>query len=261
MKNIDEQFSPAKKALGQNFLHDQQIIERIVSTFAPQAGEAVIEIGPGRGALTQSLIASNCDLHLIEYDFALAEYWQTQAQSNNHLTVHQANVLDVEIDDISQGQSIRVIGNLPYNISSQILIKLLGSQSVIDIVAMLQLEMVDRIVSSPNNKQYGRLSVMLQQKYHCEKCFKVPSGAFNPAPKVDSAIIRLTPHHNEALAVDDHQRFAEIVKAAFAMRRKTIRNNLKKLISADKIEELGIDPSVRAENLTVQNFVNLSNQG
>lgn len=252
-------FKPAKKALGQNFLHDQNVIQRIVDSFGPKAADKVVEIGPGRGALTELLLTSGCELHLIEFDYALAEYWQNKNEQYPQLTVHQQNVLKVDFTALAAGDTLRVIGNLPYNISSQILINLLSSAThVSDIVAMLQLEMVDRICAQPNNKQYGRLSVMLQQRFDCEKLFKVPSGAFNPAPKVDSAIMQLTPHQRVEYHVDDSQRFAEVVKASFAQRRKTLNNNLKKLIPTSAIESIGIDPKLRAENLSVQQFVELS---
>ena len=252
------QFQPAKKALGQNFLHDQQVIERIVAAISPQPGDIVIEIGPGRGALTKLLLASACDLHVIEYDYALADYWQQQAEQRDNLTVHQANVLKVDFNTIAPDQSIKVIGNLPYNISSQILINLLTANKLKDAVVMLQLEMVDRIVASPNNKTYGRLSVMLQQHFYCDKLFKVPSGAFQPAPKVDSAMLRLTPRGSKN-GIKDSERFAEIVKAAFSQRRKTLRNNLKKIITTEQFQKININPSLRAENLSVEDFIKLAN--
>lgn len=251
------EFQPAKKALGQNFLHDQQVIERIVASISPKKGDTIIEVGPGRGALTDLLLASGCHLHVIEYDYALADYWQSRADQIENLTVHQANVLKVDFNTLSKGVPTKVIGNLPYNISSQILINLLNANDVLDCVVMLQLEMVDRIVAEPNNKTYGRLSVMLQQHFYCDKLFKVPSGAFNPAPKIDSAILRLTPKgpNNQ---LDNPTRFAEIVKASFAQRRKTLRNNLKKIISAEQIEGAGINPGLRAENLSVDDFIRLA---
>lgn len=253
-------FKPAKKALGQNFLHDQNIIQRIVSSFNPKPDDVVVEIGPGRGALTDLLLASGCQLHLIEFDYALAEHWQSKTAEHPQLTVHQGNVLDVDFLALANGKALRVIGNLPYNISSQILINLLGSSEVVtDIVAMLQLEMVDRICAEPNNKTYGRLSVMLQQRFDCEKLFKVPSGAFNPAPKVDSAIVQLTPHSREELLVNDVHYFAKVVKAGFAQRRKTIRNNLKGLVSVEQLTKLGLDPASRAENLSVQDYAKITN--
>lgn len=251
------EFQPAKKALGQNFLHDQQIIERIVASISPKQGDTVIEVGPGRGALTDLLLQSGCGLHVIEYDYALAEYWQSRAGEVKNFFVHQANVLKVNFNDLSNGVPTKVIGNLPYNISSQILINLLTAKDVLDCVVMLQLEMVDRIVAEPNSKTYGRLSVMLQQHFYCDKLFKVPSGAFSPAPKIDSAILRLTPKGSNN-ALENPARFAEVVKASFAQRRKTLRNNLKKMISAEQIQAIGIDPGVRAENLNVDDFIRLS---
>ncbi|MGH1428039.1 MAG: 16S rRNA (adenine(1518)-N(6)/adenine(1519)-N(6))-dimethyltransferase RsmA [Arenicella sp.] len=250
-------FQPAKKALGQNFLHDQQVIQRIVASLSPRPGETVIEIGPGRGALTDLLLDSGCNLHVIEFDYALADYWQSRAEQCDNLTVHQGNVLKVDLNAIASGRPIKVIGNLPYNISSQILISLLSVEGIVDSVVMLQLEMVERIVAEPNNKTYGRLSVMLQQHFYCDKIFKVPSGAFTPAPKVDSAMLRLTPKKPQDV-LQDTDRFAEIVKAAFAQRRKTLRNNLKKLITAEQMQTVGINPTLRAENLSVEDFVRLS---
>lgn len=253
-------FKPAKKALGQNFLHDQHIIQHIVSSFNPKPEDTVVEIGPGRGALTDLILQSACQLHLIEFDYSLAEYWENKTAEYPQLTVHQNNVLKINFTELAAGQKIRVIGNLPYNISSQILISLMESAEVVtDIIAMLQLEMVERICAGPNNKTYGRLSVMLQQRFDCEKLFKVPSGAFTPAPKVDSAIIHLVPHSRAEFRVNDSQHFAKIVKAAFAQRRKTIRNNFKGLISAEQLIELGFDPVKRAENLSVEDFVKLAN--
>ena len=251
------QFQPAKKSLGQNFLHDQQVIERIVTAISPQPDDIIIEIGPGRGALTEHLLDSACNLHVIEYDFALVEYWQQQAQQRKNLTVHQANVLKVDFNTLVPDQPIKVVGNLPYNISSQILINLLTANKLKDAVVMLQLEMVDRIVASPNNKTYGRLSVMLQQRFFCDKLFKVANGAFQPAPKVDSAILRLTPRPLES-QLEDPEKFAQVVKAAFAQRRKTLRNNLKKMITAEQIQEVNIDPNLRAENLSVEDFIKLA---
>ena len=250
-------FQPAKKALGQNFLHDQQVIERIVAAISPKPDDIVIEIGPGRGALTNLLLASACHLHVIEYDYALADYWQLESERRDNLTVHQGNVLKMDFNSIVPQKTIKVIGNLPYNISSQILINLLTATHLKDSVVMLQLEMVDRIVAKPNNKTYGRLSVMLQQYFYCEKLFKVSSGAFHPAPKVDSAILRLTPK-NKKNKLENPENFALIVKASFAQRRKTLRNNLKKILTSEQIQSVDIDPNLRAENLCVDDFLRLS---
>lgn len=254
-------FAPAKKALGQNFLHDQNIIAKIVQAFDPRPDQTVVEIGPGRGALTDHLIESGASLHLIEFDYALADYWQSRAEQSADLTVHRQDALKFDFAALAEGQKINVIGNLPYNISSQILLRLqAAAQHLTQVVAMLQLEMADRVVAVPNNKQYGRLTVMLQQRFRAEKLFKVPSGAFQPAPKVESAIIRLRPREDDDLQVKDQRYFAELVQAAFAQRRKTLRNTLKKHASAEQLQELDIDPTARAENLTVADFVRLANQ-
>ncbi len=254
------EFNPAKKALGQNFLHDQNIIQKILDAFAAQADDTVVEIGPGRGALTEGLLLSQARLHLIEFDYSLADYWQSRTEQHATLTVHRGNALKFDYSGLSDGQKLRVIGNLPYNISSQILIRLLNNIDCIsDIVAMLQLEMVERIVAGPDNKQYGRLSVILQQSFKAEKLFKVPSGAFHPAPKVESAIVRLMPHNDPELQVNDQKYFSLVVQSAFAQRRKTLRNTLKRIASAQQLESLGIDPGARAENLRVVDFVRLAN--
>ncbi len=256
-------FSPAKKALGQNFLHDQQIIQKIIAALNPKVGDLVVEIGPGRGALTEHLIKSGCDLNLIEYDHALADYWRERSENLESLSVRNENVLKTDFDSFLAGddrEQLRVIGNLPYNISSQILISLLNHlDKISDIVAMLQLEMVDRICAQPDTKTYGRLTVMLQQAFRCEKLFKVPGGAFTPAPKVESAIIRLTPIEDEELTLVDQTVFADIVKQAFAQRRKTLNNNLKKIVPAELFVELDIDPKLRPENIRVKEYVRLAN--
>lgn len=264
---MDNNFSPAKKALGQNFLHDKQIINRIVSAFNPKNDDAVVEIGPGRGALTEFLIGQSKVLHLIEYDHALAAHWQQVAESQPGMVVHNQNVLKVEFaellkqaQEVTDASKLRIIGNLPYNISSQILIGLLDEITVVsDIVAMLQLEMVERICASPHNKQYGRLTVMLQQAFECRKLFKVPSGAFTPAPRVESAIVQLVPKSSNENTVSDRVIFAEVVKTSFSQRRKTLHNNLKKIINIEMYEPLGIDPKLRPENITVEQYVAIAN--
>lgn len=260
-------FSPAKKALGQNFLHDQHIINKIVGAFNPKDNDVVVEVGPGRGALTEHLIGKSKVLHLIEYDHALAAHWQEKADEMPSMYVHNQNVLKVDFSNImaqtqaiTKADKLRIIGNLPYNISSQILIRLLNNINIVeDIVAMLQLEMVDRICAAPNCKQYGRLSVMLQQAFHCKKLFKVPSGAFTPAPKVESAIVHLVPKPTMIGSVRDQSIFAEVVRTAFSQRRKTLHNNLKKIVSPEIYELLNIEPKLRPENLSVDEYIAIAN--
>ena len=192
-------------------------------------------------------------------------FWQQRAKLAAHLTVHDSDVLKFDMNNIIELNSgrLKVVGNLPYNISSPVLFHLMQyaghftSQTV-----MLQKEVVDRLVAGPGSKQYGRLSVMLQQRYRIDRLFNVPAMAFYPPPKVESAIVQLTPLASDVesvAAVQDLDLFAKVVKQAFSQRRKTLRNNLKGLIGSEQIENLGIDPSVRAETLDVESFVALSN--
>jgi len=259
-------FSAPKKSLGQNFLQDPNIIRKIVEAVSIKDGDTVIEIGPGRGALTEQIMMLTQNCHVIEIDKELVEYWQNRADLNSGLSVHAQDVLKFNFQEIIQQASakVKVIGNLPYNISSPVLFHLmqyandLASQTV-----MLQKEVVDRMVAEPGSKIYGRLSVMLQQRYQIERLFRVPAAAFFPVPKVESAIAQLTRNTQASKSgkayVEDLTTFSMIVKQAFSQRRKTLRNTLKTVLDAEQIESLGIDPSVRAETLGVDKFVQLAN--
>lgn len=254
------EFASPRKSLGQNFLQDQNIIGKIVSSLSVQPHDVVVEIGPGRGALTELLLPLAAHLHLVEFDRDLVEYWQ--ARNNPRLTVHGVDVLKFDFNELLNqvAGKIKVIGNLPYNISSPVLFRLMPYADRIESqIVMLQKEVVERMASGPGSKQYGRLSVMLQQRYHIESLFNVPPTAFFPPPKVDSAIARLTPLAEIAHPVSNHQDFEALVKQAFSMRRKTLRNNLKPMLSADQIEALEIDPSARSETLSVGQFARLAN--
>ncbi len=255
-------FAAPRKSLGQNFLQDPNIINKIVAGLGIRQSDTVIEIGPGRGALTELIIAQACKTHLIEFDRDLVEYWQQRANSIESLIVHGADVMSFDLFEVikSTPNKIKVIGNLPYNISSPVLFHLMHYADHIEHqVVMLQKEVVERMASEPGSKQYGRLSVMLQQRYQIENLFKVPPTAFFPPPKVDSAIARLTPLTKITNPVDSQIDFEKVVKQAFSMRRKTLRNTLKGLISTAQIETLGIDPGARAETLNVAEFTALSN--
>ncbi len=255
-------FAAPRKSLGQNFLQDPNIINRIVASLALSENDTVVEIGPGRGALTELIIPQAGQTHLIEFDRDLIEYWQNRADTADSLIVHGQDVLQFDMNEITQSSNrkIKVIGNLPYNISSPVLFHLMHYADQIDSqIVMLQKEVVERMASGPGSKQYGRLSVMLQQRYTIENLFKVPPTAFFPPPKVDSAIARLTPLTNVAHPVDSQLDFEKLVKQAFSMRRKTLRNTLKGLLSSVQIESLNIDPSARAETLSVENFSALTN--
>lgn len=257
-------FAAPRKSLGQNFLQDPNIINKIVAALNLSKDDTVIEIGPGRGALTELIIGQAGHTHLIEFDRDLVEHWQNIAQTDTALTVHGQDVLTFDLHEIinleqSPGK-VKVIGNLPYNISSPVLFHLMNyADHIHSQVVMLQKEVVERMASKPGSKQYGRLSVMLQQRYSIENLFRVPPGAFFPPPKVDSAIARLTPLAEVAYPVDCQLDFQKLVKQAFSMRRKTLRNTLKGLLTAEQIESLNIDPSARAETLSVENFSTLTN--
>lgn len=255
-------FASPRKSLGQNFLQDPNIINKIVASLGIHKDDTVVEIGPGRGALTDLIIPQAGHTHLIEFDRDLVDYWQQRADSSNSLSVHGVDVMRFDLDQIIRTSSskIKVIGNLPYNISSPVLFYLMHyAEHIQHQVVMLQKEVVERMASGPGSKQYGRLSVMLQQRYHIENLFKVPPTAFFPAPKVDSAIARLTPLTTIPFPVSDQADFEKIVKQAFSMRRKTLRNNLKGSINSAQIESLGIDPGTRSETLPVADFAALSN--
>lgn len=259
MSQAENTFSRPKKSLGQNFLQDRNICRKIVGSVHISQHDLVLEIGPGRGALTEFLIEQSSELHLIEYDRELVAHWRAQATEVSGLSVHESDVLAVDFSQLTGGRPAKVVGNLPYNISSPILFRLLEQISVVDVaVVMLQKELVQRMAAVPGNKLYGRLSVMLQQAFRIEHLFDVSAQAFYPPPKVESAIARLTPLE-VGHSLNDWQVFAEIVKKSFATRRKTLRNNLKGLISAPELESLGVDPGCRAETLDVATFVELAN--
>jgi len=253
-------FASPRKALGQNFLQDPNIIHKIVSGLNVQERDVVIEIGPGRGALTELILPLAAQLHLVEFDRDLIEYWRSRSEVN--LTVHGTDILKFDLSDVTEpiDVGIKVIGNLPYNISSPVLFHLMPyAEHIHSQVLMLQKEVVERMASGPGSKQYGRLSVMLQQRYEIERLFNVPATAFFPPPKVESAVARLTPLKTIEHPVISHRLFAKLVKQAFSMRRKTLRNNLKGLLNSEQIESLAIDPSARAETLSVGDFAALAN--
>jgi len=246
-----------RKRFGQNFLHHPQVIQQIVAAIAPREEDFLVEIGPGQGALTQPLLAQAKRLVAIEFDRDLVQY--LQGQNWGELTIYQADVLKFDFAELNQ-PVLRIVGNLPYNISTPLLFHVLHyAECIQDMVFMLQKEVVDRIVAQPNCADYGRLSVMLQ--YHCqaEKLFDVSPAAFNPPPKVDSSIVHLIPHKQPPVEINDKILFEKLVAQAFTQRRKTLRNNLKPLLSVEQIEQVGINPQVRAETLSLQEFAALSN--
>jgi 16S rRNA (adenine1518-N6/adenine1519-N6)-dimethyltransferase len=250
-----------KKRFGQHFLRDMRVVERIAAAFAPQPADHVVEIGPGEGVLTHALVGRVARLDLVELDRDLAAQLSQTYADAPAITVHQADALKFDFRALAApGETLRLIGNLPYNISTPLLFHALAqAESVRDMLFMLQKEVVERLSAAPGGKDYGRLSVMVQWRCRVEKLFTVPPGAFHPPPKVDSAVVRLTPHARPPVAVRDPETFARVVQAAFAQRRKTLRNSLKGVVSAEAMSALGIDPIRRAETLSLQEFAALSN--
>jgi 16S rRNA (adenine1518-N6/adenine1519-N6)-dimethyltransferase len=248
----------AKKSLGQHFLVDKHYIQRIVTAIRPQASDRMVEIGPGPGALTRPLLEILGHLDVVELDRDMVALLQAEFPPER-LSIHQADALRFPFGNL--GPDLRVVGNLPYNISSPLLFHLAEDAAGIrDMVFMLQKEVVDRMAAAPATPDYGRLSVMLQARFRVDKLFTVPPGAFRPPPKVDSAIVRLVPLPAEAVPYRDHGIFAEVVGRAFGQRRKTLRNTLKGLVEEALFAELGIDPARRGETLSVAEFAALANR-
>ena len=246
-----------KKRFGQNFLTDQSIIQALVRAITPKADDLMVEIGPGLGALTQPLIKHLQHLHVVEIDRDIIS-WMQSFYPADKITIHNADALKFDFKSI--GNRIRVVGNLPYNISSPILFHLLDNvQTIIDMHFMLQKEVVERMVAAPSTSAYGRLSVMLQYKLQMEYLLTVPPEAFDPPPKVESAFVRCVPHANLPFTAIDEQLFAKVVLSAFGQRRKTLRNTLKGLLDDDGFIQLDINPQLRAENLSVEKFVAIAN--
>ncbi|MBS0569005.1 MAG: 16S rRNA (adenine(1518)-N(6)/adenine(1519)-N(6))-dimethyltransferase RsmA [Proteobacteria bacterium] len=248
-----------RKRFGQHFLHDPGILRRIVDAIAPQPGQHLVEIGPGEGALTLPLLRAAGALTAIELDRDLIAPLRETACDVGDLTLINVDVLSVDFSALAQGAPIRLVGNLPYNISTPILFHCLDHAAAIaDMHFMLQKEVVERMAAAPGSKVYGRLSVMLQLRCTVEPLLKIPPGAFRPPPKVDSAVVRLTPLPADKLPNADLARVADIVRAAFGQRRKTLANALAKIMDADAIAAAGIDPRARAEQLAPAGFVALA---
>jgi 16S rRNA (adenine1518-N6/adenine1519-N6)-dimethyltransferase len=248
-----------RKRFGQNFLHDQGIIDRIIRSIGAGPDDHVIEIGPGQGALTRHLASSGCQLTVIELDRDLVARLTADPELTGAAII-SADALTVNLTEIAEGKPIRVVGNLPYNISTPLLFHALGHSACIkDMHFMLQKEVVDRMAAAPGGRDYGRLSVMLQYRCQIEPLFMVKPGAFYPPPKVNSAIVRLRPLQDINPAASDPAKLDQVVRAAFSKRRKTIANSLKPLLSASQLESIDLDPGLRAERLSVADFVSLSN--
>ena len=249
-----------RKRFSQNFLVDRHFIERIVAAIGPKRGDRLVEIGPGRGALTRPLLERVDHLTVIEVDRDLAADL-CAAHPPGRLTVIVADALTVDLGAIHAGASgLRIVGNLPYHISSPLLFHCARFiANIADLHFMLQAEVVDRMAAAPDTPEYGRLSVTLQSAFAVEKLFRVPAGAFQPVPAVESAVVRLTPLGAARPLIRDQRVFEAIVAAGFGQRRKTLRNALQKHIGADALLRLGVDPGMRAETLPVTAFVAIAN--
>ncbi len=248
-----------RKRLGQHFLRSRRHVERMIEAIKPAAGDRVVEIGPGEGALTWPLLECLDELHAVEFDRDLLAH--LAAHNPGNLVLHEADALDFDFGALaSDGRPLRIAGNLPYNISTPLIFHLLKySAGIRDMHFMLQKEVVERIAAEPGSKVYGRLSVMTQ--YHCDvrALFNVPPAAFHPPPKVDSAVVRMCPRPFPTVAQDPAV-LSGLVRDAFGQRRKTLRNALSGWLDADEIAAAGVDPGARAETLTVEQFVALANR-
>jgi 16S rRNA (adenine1518-N6/adenine1519-N6)-dimethyltransferase len=249
-----------RKRFGQHFLHDPAVIRRILDAVAPAPGERLVELGPGRGALTFDLLERAGELTAIEIDRDLARLLEADPRARGRLHIRTENMLDTDFAALrGAGPKLRIVGNLPYNVSTPVLFHLLGQHGAIeDMHFMLQKEVVDRMAAAPGGKEYGRLTVMLAAHAAVEALFEVGPGAFRPPPKVRSAIVRLRPSAAPRFALGSDAALRTIAQAAFSQRRKTLRNGLKGLLSGADIENCEIDPQQRPETLSPEQFGRLA---
>jgi 16S rRNA (adenine1518-N6/adenine1519-N6)-dimethyltransferase len=251
----------ARKRFGQNFLHDQGVIRQIIRSISPRDGDHMVEIGPGLGALTEELLTEANALDAIELDRDLIPILRTRFFNyQDRFRIFETDALKFDFAELCRDERpLRVVGNLPYNISTPLIFHLLSHAGLIqDMHFMLQKEVVDRLASEPGTSDYGRLGIMTQYFCQVEPLFLVPPSAFNPAPKVDSAIVRLTPHAVLPHPAKDVRMLQDLLRTAFSQRRKTLRNNLRTLLDADALTALEIDPGLRPERLTLAEFVRIS---
>ncbi|MEW9898134.1 16S rRNA (adenine(1518)-N(6)/adenine(1519)-N(6))-dimethyltransferase RsmA [Chitinivorax sp. PXF-14] len=247
-----------RKRFGQNFLVDQAVINDIIYAISPRADDLMVEIGPGLGALTKPLLAQLKHLHCVEIDRDIIARLE-KTYPPERVTIHGVDAL--KFDFGSLGEKLRIVGNLPYNISSPLLFHLAEYRDrIVDMHFMLQKEVVDRMVAEPSTTDYGRLSVMLQYRFYMEKVLDVPPGSFDPPPKVDSAVVRMIPLPAAELTASRIDTLEEVVTQAFSQRRKTLRNNLRGVLDDADFTALDIDPGLRPENLSVAQFVSIANR-
>ena len=252
---------PARKRFGQNFLCDQNIIQRILDTIAPRDGELLIEIGPGRAALTKPLIESGENIVIVEIDRDLVADLGQNFSGHENLQIHQGDALQTDFGALAKGQPYRLFGNLPYNISTPLIFHVLDlQQAPLDMHFMLQKEVVKRMVAGPGNRNFGRLSIMVQNRCEVSSLFEVSPESFEPRPKVDSGFVRLKPRPEPLSGTELEPALDQVVRQAFSLRRKTLRNALSPILSADQILAAGIDPGQRAEQLGLEAFFAIARQ-
>lgn len=249
----------ARKRFGQNFLHDPGVIERIIRSIHPKPDDAIVEIGPGLGALTEEILAVNPRLQVVELDRDLIPVLRTKFFNYPEFRIHEADALKFDFSQLSDGQPLRIIGNLPYNISTPLIFHLLSQAGVVkDMHFMLQKEVVQRMSAVSGDNNYGRLGIMTQYFCKVQPLFEVGPGAFRPAPKVDSAIVRLVPHEELPHPAKDFTTLQAVVRTAFNARRKTLRKALGGLVTVDQLKALGINDSLRPENLSLADYVSIA---
>ncbi|MFM7633361.1 MAG: 16S rRNA (adenine(1518)-N(6)/adenine(1519)-N(6))-dimethyltransferase RsmA [Betaproteobacteria bacterium] len=246
-----------KKRFGQNFLHDASVLQQIISAIAPTPDDCMVEIGPGKGAMTELLLAQLRQLHVVELDRDLVALLQ-KAFTHRGLIIHSADALQFQFDQLCSDQrKLRIVGNLPYNISTPLLFHLAQYAPLVkDQHFMLQKEVVERMVAAPGGRDYGRLSVMLQWRYQMTQLFVVPPQAFDPPPKVESAIVRMIPIA-QPLSCEQHL-LEQVVTTAFSQRRKVIRNSLGGLFTEAQLVDAGVNPQARPETIGLESYVHLA---
>ncbi|MDF1764372.1 MAG: 16S rRNA (adenine(1518)-N(6)/adenine(1519)-N(6))-dimethyltransferase RsmA [Oleibacter sp.] len=250
----------ARKRFGQNFLHDQYVIQKIIRAIHPKASDCLVEVGPGMGALTEPLLEECGKLYVVELDRDLIPILRTKFFNYPDFHIYEGDALKFDFGQLlEEGQQLRIVGNLPYNISTPLIFHFLKHhQQVLDMHFMLQKEVVERLAAVPGSGDYGRLSIMAQYFCKVEPLFVVGPESFNPPPKVESAIVRIAPYNELPFPAKNHKILERVVREAFSMRRKTLRNTLKNLISSDALEGIGIDTTLRPERLTLEEYVRIA---
>ncbi len=251
----------ARKRFGQNFLHDPGVIEQIIRAINPKPEDDIVEIGPGLGALTEEILAVNPRLQVVELDRDLIPVLRTKFFNYPEFRIHEADALKFDFSELMVDRPLRIIGNLPYNISTPLIFHLLAQAGVVqDMHFMLQKEVVQRMAAVPGDNNYGRLGIMTQYFCRVQPLFEVGSGAFRPAPKVDSAIVRLVPHKTLPQQAKDLETLQAVVRTAFNARRKTLRKALGGLVSVEQLRSLGINDGLRPENLSLADYVAIADR-